>query len=265
MTRTNRSTSFRNRFSTLTGVASLALTLSAGTANAGWHFNLMPYAWATGIGVDASLDGRQVVSKDIPVSDLIEDLDTIFQMRVEAMNGPFGAVVDLFDVNLSDAASGVALPQGAGTADIASDIGMTILDIAGTYDPKGDRQGFALLGGTRILKERAAIDADLKPAPGVSVPQSYDANETLVDALVGVRYVKRFTPRLAMSSQFDVSAGGTDYTWSLAPTRAYAFGPCGRYGVNAGYRRMKLDFKDEDGVDTQMTLSGPLLGFRISF
>lgn len=248
-----------------TGTTALACLLLAGPAHAGWRFHLTPYAWATGVGVDATLDGREVVNEDISVSDLIEDLDTIFQMKVEAVNGPFGAMVDLFDVNLSDATNDVALPRGNGTADVASELGMTILDIAGTYDPQGDRQGFAVLGGTRILDERAAIDANVQPASGGNAALAYDTDETLVDALVGVRYTQRLSRSWAVSSQLDFSSGATDYTWSLAPTVSYAFGQFGRYGVNAGYRRMKFDFKDEHGMNTQMTLSGALLGFRLSF
>jgi len=248
-----------------TGTAALASVLLATPSQAAWHYHLTPYAWATGIGVDAKLDGREVVNKDIPVSDLLEDLDTIFQVKLEASNGTFGAMVDLFDVNLSDEKTGVAIPEVGGTADITSDLGMTILDVAGTYAPQGGRLGLSFSGGTRILDERAAIDANLEPAPGVNVAQAYDTDETLVDALVGIRYTKRFATRWAASSAFDVSTGGTDYTWSLSPTLSYAFGPFGRYGVNAGYRRMKFDFKDDAGMNTQMTLSGALFGFRVSF
>lgn len=250
---------------TTAGAAVLTSTLFAGSAHAAWRFHLTPYAWTTGIGVDSKLNGREVVSKDISVSDLIEDLDTIFQMKVEAVNGPFGAMVDIFDVNLLDETNGVTLPQGGGTADITSDVGMTILDVAGTYDPKGDRQGFQIIGGTRVLDERAAIDADLHPTPGTTVAQAYNADETLVDALIGARYVKRFAKYWAVGSAFDVSTGGTDYTWSFAPTLSFAFGQYGRYGLNAGYRVMKFDFKDEGGMDTQMKLSGAQLGMRISF
>lgn len=248
-----------------TGTAALASLLIATPSHAAWHFHVTPYAWATGVGVDAKLDGREVVNKDISVSDLIEDLDTIFQMKLEATNGTYGAMADLFDVNLSDEKNGVALPQGAGTADVAADMGMTILDIAGTYAPQNGRLGLTFSGGTRIIDERATIDANVKPTPGGSAALAYDTDETLVDALAGVRYTKRFATRWAVTSQFDVSTGGTDYTWSLSPSLSYAFGAFGRYGVNAGYRRMKVDFKDEHDMNTQMTLSGALLGFRISF
>ena len=265
MNRTNSRDTLTFTLRSMFVAAAIAL-LSAAPAHAGgWRFHLTPYAWATDMGVDVKLDGRQVVDKDIRVTDLLEDLDTIFQARLEVTNGSFGVMTDVFDVTLSDEAKGVALPQGAGTADVSSKIGMTILDVAGTFDPNADRQGFGFVLGTRILDERAEIDATLMPAPGVSVPQSHDEDDTMVDALAGVRFSKRFSTSWGVQMQADASTGGTDYTWSLNPSLTYAFGRFGRYGLNAGYRVMKFDFKDEAGANTQMTLSGALLGFRISF
>jgi len=250
---------------TIARAALLALLLAAPAHAGNWRFHLTPYAWATDMGVSVKLDGRQVVDEDIKVSDLLEDLETIFQARLEVTNGSFGVMADVFDVTLADEAKGVALPQGAGTADVTSTIGMTILDAAGTFDPKADRQGFGFLLGTRILDERAEIDATLMPAPGVSIPQSHDEDDTMVDVLAGARFSKRFSSSWGVQMQADASTGGTDYTWSLNPSLTYAFGRYGRYGINAGYRVMHLDFKDEAGVNTRMTLSGALLGFRISF
>ena len=251
---------------TLTLAATLSLFAFVAPAHAaGWGFSVTPYMWATGIGVDAQLDGRDVLSRDIPVSDLLEDLDTIFQMRMELTYGPFGIAADGFDVSLSDEKNGVALPQATGTAELDNSAGMTIVDVAGTFDPYADRSGFGLLAGTRILNQRATVDAVLMPAPGVSVAQRYETHETLVDGLVGARFRHRLWRGLGVQMQADASTGGTDYTWSVAPSLTYAFGPFGRYGVEAGYRRMHIDFQDDGGLDAQMTLSGAVLGFRLSF
>ena len=260
-------TSFRHTLhSLLHATAALAVLLSAGPAHAGgWRFHVTPYAWATDMGVNAKLDGRTVIDEKIPVTDLLEDIQTIFQMRLEAVNGEFGVMVDAFDVTLASDATGVSLPQGAGTADIESTVGMTILDVTGTFDPKGDRRGVGFLYGTRILDERAEIDATLWPASGGAVLQSYDEDDTMVDALAGVRFSQRFARRWGLQMQADVSTGGTDYTFSAGPALSYAFGQFGQFGVSAGYRYMKMDFKDEGSLNTQMTLSGALLGFRFSF
>jgi hypothetical protein len=246
--------------------AALALVLSAGAARADrWIFSVTPYAWATDVGVDATLGGRQVIDTTIPVSDLLSDLNTIFQGRLEAQHGEFGAMVDLFDVTLTDEVSGLALPQGAGRADLTSDVGMTILDVEGVYDHKGDHQGLAILYGTRVLDERATIDASLNLAAGPTVAQTYEIDDWLVDGLVGARFSQRFGRHWGYQMQADASTGGTDYTWSVGPTLSYAFGKYGQYGVNAGYRHMVVDFEDNGDLNTQMTLTGAVLGFRVSF
>jgi hypothetical protein len=247
-------------------VATLALLLTSGAARADdWKFSVTPYAWMTNIGVDASLGGRQVIDKQIPVSDLLAVLDTIFQGRVEAKRGSFGATIDFFDVTLSDQVSGIALPQGAGRADLTSDVGMTILDVAGLYDGKGDGQGFAFLYGSRVLNQRATIDASLGLTAGPTVAQSYVTDDWLVDGLAGVRFGQRLSSHWGFQIQADASTGSTDYTWSVAPSLSYAFGKSGRYEVDAGYRRMVIDFKQDGDFAPQMTLSGALLGFKIAF
>jgi hypothetical protein len=252
-----------------TGATALALLLGSPATSeaAGWRFSITPYAWATDMGVDATLDGREIVDEDIPVGDLIDDIETIFQLRFEATRGAFGLMADVFDVTLADDASGVALPDGAGDADLSSEVGMTILDLAAGWDPNGDRQGLGVIGGVRILDERASIDATVRPAsaPGASLARSYDGDDTTVDALLGLRFATPLSRHFAIQMQADASAGGTDYTWSIGPTLSYGFGTMNRFGVQAGWRRMELDFADENGVDTRMTLSGFQLGLRTSF
>jgi hypothetical protein len=245
--------SSRSLVRTTVGAAALSMALAAGTAHATpWHFTLTPYAWATDLGIDTKIDGRQVIDKTIPVGDLISEIDTTFQMRFEAKRGAYGAMVDTFDVTMSDQKQGVVLPEGAGTADVDSDMGLTIMDVAALFDPKGDHQGFAFLGGTRIIDNRAAVDATFL-TPFGPVTQSYDTSDTLVDALVGVRFSRQFSRHC------------TDHTWSAGPAVTYAFGETGRFGLTAGYRRMEVDFQDEDGLDNKMTLSGFLLGLRAAF
>lgn len=243
--------------------AVVALSTSVGAAD--WRFHVTPYVWATNIGAEASLDGRQVLDKDISIGDLVEDLDAIYQLRIQAQHGQFGLMVDLFDVTLYDEVNDHPLPDNAGKADLTARVGMTLLDIAAVYDPKGDFQGLAVLGGTRLLNERAEIDAALDITTSGLVTQDYDTDEWLTDALFGVRYGKRFSRHWSTQMSADFSFGGTDYTWSVGPSVSYSFGKMNCFGVTAGYRSMTIDFADEDGVDSKMTMYGPMLSFRTSF
>ncbi len=148
-------------------LAAALLLCGASQAGAGdWKWSVTPYAWATDVGVDVKLDDRQVVDQEIAFEDLLEDLEAVAQVHVEAQRGSHGVMLDLFDVQLAEDGSRVALPVAAGAeAVLSSEIGMTILELGGIYDPRGDRQGFALLYGTRILQQRADIDARFELAP----------------------------------------------------------------------------------------------------
>jgi len=250
----------------LIGAGALTLALPPAPARAeGWRYSFTPYGWATDIGIDSELDGRTVIDKTIPVNDIVKDIDAIFQARFEATHGPLGVMIDVFDVTMSMEKYGVALPQSAGYGDFETEIGMTIADLALTYAPGPQGRGLGFLAGTRIINDRADIDARFTPTGGSAVAQHYDSDETLVDGLVGMRFRTKFGRNWSLETAADFSTGGTDWTWSAGPTLSYAFGRNGRFGVNAGYRRMDIDFKDEGGMDNRLSLSGPLVGFRTSF
>ena len=246
-------------------ITAAVLVLAPGSAQASdWKWSVTPYAWATDVGVRVDVDDRSVVDETISVADLMEDLDTIAQVRVEAQDGAHGAYLDLFDVNLSDDAAAVDLPRG-GAATFEPEMGMTILELAGLFDPRGDQQGFQLLYGARLLNQRAEIDATFAPAGAPVVDRSYSIDDTLVDALLGVRFQHRFDSRWSVEAKADVSAGGTELTWSASPTIGYTFGRTGRYTATAGYRYMRVDFASEGEVEAEMTLAGFLAGLRIAF
>jgi len=246
----------------------IAALLVAGSSVAGagdWKWTVTPYAWATDVGVDVKVDDRQLVDEAISVEELLEDLDTIVQVRLEAQKGAHGLFVDLFDVTLSDDATTIALPSGSGEAKLTPKMGMTILDAGAFWDPNGDQQGFQLLYGARLLNERATIGAELSRTDGTTTARTLEIDDTFVDALVGVRFIRPVGKRFSYQMQADVSKGGTELTWSAGPTLGYSFGETGKYTATAGYRRMVVDFDTAEAVDATMTLSGFLAGLRITF
>ena len=69
-------------------ITAAVLVLAPGSAQASdWKWSVTPYAWATDVGVRVDVDDRSVVDETISVADLMEDLDTIAQVRVEAKGG----------------------------------------------------------------------------------------------------------------------------------------------------------------------------------
>lgn len=265
----NRNRQPKSRLSTLhlasSFVAATALFFTAGTAHASdWKWSVTPYAWATDVGVRVDVDDRSVVDETISIADLMEDLDTIAQVRVEAQNGVHGVYLDLFDVTLSDDATTVTLPHG-GTATFSPEMGMTIAELAGLFDPRGDQQGWQLLYGARILNQRAEIDATFDPVAAPAIDRRYDIDDSMVDALLGIRFIHRFDSRWSIAAKADLSAGGTDLSWSTGATAGYTLGETGRYTVTAGYRYMDVDFATAEKVEAEMTLSGFVAGLRIAF
>jgi hypothetical protein len=258
----------RNRNSNPFRRLAFAAVLAAGAAPlaaSDWKFSVTPYLWATDVGVDVAIHDRQLIDEEIPVEELLEQIETIAQVRFEAQRGAHGAFVDLFDVTLSDDARTMALPSGAGAATLRPEMGMTILDLGGLYDPSGDQEGFQLLYGTRLLNQRAEIETRVDFADGDSTERAYDIDDTFVDGLVGVRYVRPIGERWSIAARADVSTGGTELTWSANPSVGYSFGESRAYTVFAGYRHMEVDFEADSPVEATMTLSGLYAGMRFSF
>ena len=230
----------------------------------GWRWTLTPYVWTTDVGMDVKLKDKSIVSETIAFTDLIEDLDAAMQIRIEGQNGAHGIFADLFFVGLSKEAQRFQLPNGT-TGTIAPSMRMSILDAAGTFNPRGNQQGFTLLYGTRIMVERVEIETTFDAPPSTSIPASQDTKDTLVDALIGARYSRRLFSRWSVTAHADASAGATEYTWSAGSDLAYNFGAADRFAITAGYRRMDVQFKSELPIENRMTMSGFVGGFRMAF
>jgi len=242
----------------------LALVLLAGVAqaqNEPWRVTVTPYLWATDVGIDIDLDGRSVVSETIPVDDLIDDIDLTFQGHLEAVRGAHGVAFDLFYVSMSDSTGNFPLPESAGDGSLDWQMDMTLADLAGVYDPGGDGRGVSFLYGLRLIDQRADADATFQTSSGTQ-HESYGGSDTWVDALLGVRYRAQLTQNLGLMAQLDASTGGTESTWSASPSLTYSLGSS--FALVAGYRHMEVDFGEQDGLDSRMTLSGPVLGLRAS-
>jgi hypothetical protein len=256
----------RSRSLRAAALGALSVLAASGARSEEWKWSITPYVWATDVGVDVEIVDRRVVDETIAFDDLVEDLDAGALVHLEAQRGAHGVMFDLFDVRMSDEGDRVALPGAGGAeATLDSEIGMTIFEAAGIYDPRGDQRGFGLLYGTRILRQSADLDFEFALPDGSTVNRGLNADDTFVDGLLGVRYVLPITDRWTLAARVDASAGGTELTWSAGAAVAYAFGESRRYALTAGYRTMTVDFDTQDSTDVDMTLSGILVGLRVSF
>lgn len=247
------------------GALALVLVLAGGSVHADeWQGRLTLNGWAPNVGVDAKLGGRQIIDGEIPVTDLLKHLKFMFQGQLEVQKGAFGGRIDVFDVSVSDETN-AALPGGLGQATFKVKFGMTILDVAAFWNPKGDGEGITLLIGSRVLDQRPEVDASLTLTGGPTHAQSYGTSAWLFDGLVGARWDQILSRHWGYRLEADASTGGTDYTWSVAPSVRFVWGKANRFEVSAGYRHMVIDLPNKGDLETQMTLSGARLGFRFSF
>ena len=246
-------------------ITAIALAACGATHADEWKWAVTRYVWATDVGVDLALTDRTLVDTTIPFEDLLEQLESAVMIRAEAKHGAHGIAADLFDVRLADSGS-AALPNGSGDEiAIDAEIDMTIFDLTGVYDPRGDNEGLALLYGTRVINQREELDASILHDGEAGTISGMYADDTYLDALLGLRYSGKLVGRWSYDLGADVSSGDTELTWSVTPSVAYSFGKRGQYRLSAGYRHMVLDFESDTALDTDMVLTGTLIGFRFGF
>jgi hypothetical protein len=229
-----------------------------------WQWNVTPYVWASNLGVKLSTDARQIVDRDLAFSDLLKDVDMTAQARLEAQCGRHGLFVDFFGNRLSKDSQVSLAQMGGAPASLSSSVRMAIIDAGGVFNPAGDRQGLTVFYGSRILIQRASVDAQITVPQTAVVSEHKDLNQTKVDALAGARFSQRLTGGLTALMHADVSAGGTKYTWSGSAGLAYVFGGS-RYTLIAGYRRMQIKLDGDSSTEGKLTLSGIVTGVNIRF
>jgi len=66
-----------------------------------------------------------------------------------------------------------------------------------------------------------------------------------------------------VSLRGDVSAGGTDLTWTAQGLLGWRFGAKRNSAILAGYRYRELEYGKAGVLDVEKTLSGFVLGFKI--
>ena len=66
----------------------------------------------------------------------------------------------------------------------------------------------------------------------------------------------------------DIGGGGTDGTFNALAAIGYTFGETGLFSLDLGYRYMTIKLENnQDGtnIESEITMSGPLLGFIFNF
>ena len=239
--------------------ATLALCSSANAAP--WMWSFTPYAWLVGGHTDFSVNDRELASNNVTFHDMTLKVDMAAQGHFEGQNGPHGFFVDGTYVNLSTEKDHFIL-GGTHGLEARTDIKLTMLDLAGIYNPSEDGRGLSVIYGARMIY--AATIAELDFNASTDLDRRFDTNKTLWDGLLGIRYVAPITDHFSTIFRGDVSKGSTEFTWNGMLGFGYAFGDHNRYTALAGYRYMEINFKDRAGdakFETKTALQGATVGF----
>jgi hypothetical protein len=203
----------------------------------------------------------------VDFGDILKKVDMGFMLHAEGQRGAHGLLFDLYYADLGDDPRVIDLPGDLpGTAEAKGDFSIAVLEVAGLYNPSGDRSGFTLIYGGRILDKNLDVDTDFSNP--LLTDRTYHGGGTLYDAMLGARWAAELSERFDFSLRGDVAGGGTELTWNAVAAFGYELGQTGRYLLIAGYRHMNMEMKEEDQraeVESEVTLSGAFLAFAVKF
>jgi hypothetical protein len=113
------------------------------------------------------------------------------------------------------------------------------------------------------------MDLELNVTPALTGnTRSASIDDSYTDFLIGARYTGEINQNWFYRFRGDVSAGGTDGTWSLMGVGGYRFGKELNMSVLLGYRHLEIDLEEDKGpvtISQDLTMSGPFVAFNYAF
>jgi len=237
----------------------------------GIDWTIAPYFWGSGVGLDVTVNDDPVIGTDVPLSDLIDKLDGVFMGHFEGRGERFGVFVDAIYLSLADSNVIPIGPGGPILGDLTTDMSLTLklYELGGAYRIGDDSPGsaaFDILLAARLVDVDQNLDLILPGPAATPVNLSTAVSET--DVVLGARVIGKFTEKWHYKVRADVGGGGTDGTFNVLGAVGYTFGQTSLFSLDLGYRYMTIKLKnDQNGTrtETDITMSGPLLGFIFNF
>lgn len=234
-------------------LCALAATGSASAAEDDWEWMVAPYGWAATIGTDLRT-GEPPAENDTSFSDIIDKLDGVFQVHVEGQGERFGMFADYTFLGLADDRDFPRLST-------RSDLDTQLLEVAATWSPgEGMHRGIELFGGLRF------IDVDLRVQFDPDNPQfdtrQIDFDKAYADLMLGARYEWHLSERWDLVVRGDGSFMGTEGTWNASAVAEYSMT---RGAWVFGYRHLEVEVEGRFGNSTEITMSGPMVGYGFKF
>lgn len=231
---------------------------AANGAHAGdrWKWSLTPYLWATDISEDLRVDGDLVGGGDTEFDDLVDKIDTSFQLHFEGLRGHWGPFADIAYTDLSDSETGEM-----GLLRFDTEIEEIWVEAGALYRAGGRDGRLDLLFGTRVL----SVDESYRLTLGELPERRLTIDDTYVDALLGARYHIPLSNRWLISLRGDASLGGTDYVWTAQGMLGWRFGAKRGSAVWLGYRYRDMQYTKGDSLEVRRAFSGAALALTIGF
>jgi hypothetical protein len=246
--------------------------LSPRPSNAnGIDWIIAPYFWGSDVGLDVTVNNDPIIGTEVPLSDLLDKQDGVFMGHFEGRGERFGLFVDTIYLSLADSNVIPIGPGGPILGDLITNMKLTLklYELGGVYRIGNDDPGstaFDILLGARLVDVNQNLDMIL-PGPGATpINRSIGVSET--DVFFGGRLVGKFTDKWHYKARADIGGGGTDGTFNILGAVGYTFGKTGLFSLDVGYRYMTIKLKnDQNGTrtETDITMSGPLIGFIFNF
>lgn len=230
-----------------------------------WNWVITPYGWAASSTVDATVNDQVVFGTEVDFADLLDDVDGGIMLHVEGRPGKLGVFGDLLLIDLGDE------PRSYNVRGLAvqakADPELTMLDLGGTYYPSGEEHGFGFHYGIRIIDIDQEID--IRSIGRFNANRRIiSASETFVDGLVGFRFDSELADNWTFAMSADASTGDTENTWSAQAVVGYRVGSRKQNQIRLGYRHYEIELENDaerSMVNTEIAMSGPMVGFSFTF
>lgn len=242
---------------TLTAGALAALvTLAASPLHAqDWAYSASLYGWLPGFDIKIDTpDGT--VESDPSGGDIFDALEGVFMGDFEARSGPWTLLLDLVYVDLENEAN---TPSGFTTGAVKTRA--TALTAYALYRTV-DNPGVTLDLGAGFRFFSVEVDTLLEAGGGALSRRSNAADDWVVP-VIAARVEVPFNETWFVEGSADWGATDADtQTWQAYAGVGYRFNES--WSTELGYRYMEVE-KDIDGLNTELGLGGPQIGFTYRF
>lgn len=252
--------------SALSLAAALLVPVTAGAQDnlrGGWDWTGEVYGWGADLGGDTTSGGRI----DMPIDDILDDLEFGLMGAVFAEKGKWLLFADAFYLDLEDSDR------------VSASVGPIDVDVKGSFDLKGFQSTFGVgykilersrttlhaTGGVRFLWLDGEVEVDATESVSGSPIDRQVIREKEVgnnwDAVVGLRGFTQLNEKWYLSYYGDVGTGNSDLTWQASLAANYRMN---RADLVIGYRYMDFDLDDFGPID-DLNLGGPFVGLKFAF